>query len=489
MKTYRKIVSIVLMVALVMSLSIVQSPTKTQAKVKIIVGKKLDMDIGSSDTILVKGKAKAKSSNKKVAKVTKVKKSGKRTKIKVKGKKVGKTTIKIRGKGTKKVKVIVRPKTPKKLKVSLTSSTSAKLTWKKSKGAKGYYVYRANKKSGKYKKIATVKKTNYTNKNLELGKYYYYKVIAYGSKKVKSETYSNIAYTKTWKLVWQDEFNGTSLDKSKWNNEGATGAWGYGNNELQDYEWDYQEVKNGKFIIKPQFNHVKKTVEDIDAGTKSTSEYNDSYYSTKVWTKGKNYKQFTYGKFEFRAKMPKGRGTWAAGWMLGTGAGGGWPQCGEIDVFETTKEVTKTWIPQSIHCKKFNGMPTSSGNKHYDLVIKDATTAYHTYGVEWYPTYIKFTVDGKKNDIYDPADFSLSGNATDDMTIWPYKYPFYLILNCAIGGTLGGDVTTDYWTPIGDKKTTTEESVDEKTGHKIKTTTETQTYQDYLYYDYVRVYQ
>ncbi len=463
MKTYRKIISIVLSVALVMSLCIVQAPTKTQAGVKIIVGKKLDIDVGSKDTIVVKGKAKAKSASKKVAKITKTKKGKKYTKITVKGMKTGKTTIKVKGKGSKKVKVTVRPKTPKKLKVSMVSSTSAKLTWKKSKGAKGYYIYRSNTKNGKYKKIKKVKKNSFTNTGLELGKYYYYKVIAYGNKKIKSDGYSNKAYAKTWKLVWSDEFNGTALDKNKWNNEGATGAGGYGNHELQDYEWQYSEVKNGKFTIKPQFKY----------NTSTKSAVANSYYSTKVWTKDtatKKFAKFTYGKFEFRAKMPKGRGTWAAGWMLGYGAGGNWPMCGEIDVFETTSQKEKTFIPQSLHMKKFNGMPSSSGNKHYDSIIKDATSAYHTYGVEWYPTYIKFTIDGKQTGIYDPADYTLEKNATEDMTIWPYKYPFYLIMNCAIGGTLGGEVTPQYWT-------------------KIATDGNIETYEDYLSFDYVRVYQ
>lgn len=458
MKTFRKVISVVLTLALVMSLSIVQSPTKTQAGVKIIVGKKLDMDIGSKDVIIVKGAATAKSSSKKVAKITKKKKSGKYTKITVKGVKVGKATIKVRANGSKKVKVVVRPKVPKKLKVAMTSSTSAKLTWKKSKGATGYYVYRSETKKGKYKKIAKVKKNQYINKNLALGKYYYYKVIAYGKKGVKSDGYSNISYAKTWKLVWQDEFDGNALDTTKWNNKGATGAGGYGNNELQDYEMEYSEVKDGKFVIKPQFKYNTATKKAVDG----------SYYSTKVWTKEQH--TWTYGKFEFRAKMPKGRGTWAAGWMLGTGAGGGWPACGEIDVFETTKDPSKTFIPQSLHMQKFNGMPSSSGNKHYDSRISDSTSAFHTYGVEWYPTYIKFTVDGKQTGIYDPSDFTLEKNATDDMSIWPYKYPFYLIMNCAIGGTLGGDVLPDYWT-------------------KIATKGNIETYQDRLEFEYVRVYQ
>ena len=464
MKTYRKIISIVLTLALVMSLCIVQAPTKTFAGVKIIVGKKLDFDIGSKETILVKGKAKAKSASKKIAKITKTKKSSKKTKITVKGMKVGKTTIKVKvKKKTKKVKVTVRPRKASSLKVGLASQTSAKLTWTKGKGASGYYVYRSATRNGTYTKIATVKTNTYTNTGLELGKYYYYKVMAYGNKKITSDEYSNIAYAKTWKLIWQDEFEGTELDKTKWNNEGATGRTGYGNEEKQDYEWNYQEVKDGKFIIKPQFKYNKVT-KQVDYS---------SIYSTKVWTKDtetKKYPKFQYGKFEFRAKMPKGRGTWAAGWMLGYGAGGTWPICGEIDVFETMSEVTKTLIPQSLHMKKFNGMPTSSGNKHYDSRVKDATTAFHTYGVEWYPTYIKFTIDGKQTGIYDPSYFTLDPNPTEDMSIWPYKYPFYLIMNCAIGGTLGGEVNPKYWT------------LKETNGNIEK-------YEDYLDFDYVRVYQ
>ena len=465
MKTYRKIISVVLSIALVMSLCIVQAPTKTQAGVKIIVGKKLDFDIGSKETIIVKGKAKAKSASKKVAKITKTKKGKKQTKITVKGMKVGKTTIKVKvKKKSKKVKVTVRPKTPTGLKVALASSTSAKLAWTKAKGANGYYVYRSTSRNGAYAKIATVKTNTYTNAGLALGKYYYYKVIAYGKKKITSDDYSNIAYAKTWKLIWRDEFEGDSLDMTKWNNEGATGAGGYGNNELQNYQLAYSEVKDGKFIIKPQFDYNTVTKKPVD----------DSYYSTKVWTKDtdtdKSFDQFTYGKFEFRAKMPKGRGTWAAGWMLGTGAGGGWPTCGEIDVFETTSNPNKTFIPQSLHMKKFNGMPSSPGNKHYDSYIADATTAFHTYAVEWYPTYIKFTVDGKQTGIYNPSDFTVDEVPTDDMSVWPYKYPFYLIMNCAIGGTLGGEVTPQYWT-------------------KIATNGNIETYQDKLEFEYVRVYQ
>lgn len=484
MKAYKRVISIVLSIALVMSLYVVQSPTKTYAGVKIIVGKKLDLTIGSTDTILVKGKAKAKSSSSKVAKITKKKKSGKHTAIHVKGKKTGKATIKVKvGRKSKKVKVTVRPKKVSSFSAYVSGNNTANLKWKKSKGAKGYYVYRSSKSTSGFKKIATVKKTTYKNSGLAQGKYYYYKVIAYGNKKVKAEKYSHVRYVKTWKLVWQDEFSGNALDLKKWNNNGATGAGGYGNKELQNYQMDYCEVSGGSLVIKPQFQYNATKKRNVDK----------SYYSTKLWTNGKGFKQFTYGKFEFRAKMPKGKGTWAAGWMLGNQSNyGGWPSCGEIDVFETTSEESKTWIPQSLHMKKFNGMSGNSPNKHWDTTVSTATTAYHVYTVEWYPTYIRFRIDGKETGVYDPCVFTdcpesteenhqlvdptkiIKNDGTNNYTIWPYNKPFYLIMNCAIGGTLGGNVTPKYWNKI---KT---ETVD---GDTIET------YQNKLFFDYVRVYQ
>ena len=256
-------------------------------------------------------------------------------------------------------------------------------------------------------------------------------------------------------LVWYDDFNGNSLDTSKWNNEGATGVGGYGNQELQDYEMEYCEVSNGNLIIKPQFQYNTQTAQNVK----------DSYYSTKLWTK--NQFNFKYGKIEIRAKLPKGQGTWAGGWMLGNG--GTWPGCGEIDIFETTSESSKTNIPQSIHCKRFNDMPSSVGRKHWSTTINTSTSEYHTYGAIWNDKKITFTVDGVPSGTYDPSLYTLSGDGTNDNDIWPFYNSAYLILNVAIGGTLGGNVTTDGWTMI------------DKSGN-------IETYQAKMYIDSVKVY-
>lgn len=458
MKIFKKVTSVVVAIAMIATLCAI-SPSNTKAAVKIMYGKKLTLSVGKSDTIAVKQKgATFTSSNKKVATVNK--------KGKVKAKKTGtcKITVKV-GSSKKKATITVVPANVTIRSVALASTNSAKVTWKKAKGASGYYVYSSTSKSSGYKKIATVKgasKTSYTASNLAANQTYYYKVKAFGKagkKTVTSKKYSgvkSVATAKNWTMVWNDEFSGTTLDSSKWNNNGATGAGGYGNQELQNYQMNYCEVKDGSLVIKPQFQWNTATKKPVSG----------SYYSTKLWTRGQY--SLKYGKIEFRAKMPKGKGTWAAGWMLGENFT--WPTCGEIDVFETTFDVLKQTIPQSLHCPKFNGMATSSGNKHWDTTVTDATSAYHTYGVIWTDKDITFTIDGKVTGTYSPSMYSLEGDGTSDINIWPYNQNFYLILNCAIGGVLGGTVDPTYWT-------------------KIATNGNIETYQDYFYIDWVRVYQ
>lgn len=454
MKIFKRLTSVVLAIAMIATLCAV-NPTKAEASVTIRYGKKLTLTVGETDTILVKESgATFTSSNKKIATVTK--------KGKVKAKKAGtcKITIKV-GSSKKTATVTVKPAKVTIKTAALASENSAKITWKKVAGVKGYYVYYSTKKKSGFKKVkvAGAKKTSTTIKNLTLGQTYYFKVKAYTKVKKKivtSSAYSKVLSVKTWKMVWNDEFNGTKLDTTKWNNDGATGAGGYGNEELQDYQMDYSEVKNGNLIIKPQFQWNTTTQKSVPG----------SYYSTKIWTKGQYSVQ--YGKVEFRVKLPKGQGTWAAAWMLGNN--NGWPLCGEIDVLETTSAPLKNIIPQSIHNNRFNGMPTSSGNKYKSTTVNDATSAYHTYGIIWDAETVTFTIDGNVTWTYDPDSYSASGNGNGDVNIWPFNQPFYLILNCAIGGTLGGTVNPTYWT-------------------KIATNGNIETYQDYYYIDYVRVYQ
>ena len=468
MKMLKKVTSIVLALAMVATL-ITVNPAQTSAKVTIKSGKKITLTVGKSKTIKVKEKgAKFTSSNKKVATVSK--------KGKVTAKKPGtcKITVKV-GKSKKKVPVKVGLAKATLSSASLASVNSVKVNWGKVKGATGYYVYYSTNSKTGFKQVAVngANTKSTTIKNLAMGQTYYFKVKAFakvGKKTYTGSAFSTVKSVRVYKMVWNDEFNGTKLDMTKWNNEGATGRGGYGNKELQDYEIDYCEVKEGSLIIKPQFEWDTKTKKIVGIKRPETTKV----YSTKLWTK--NQFSFTYGKVEFRAKLPKGQGTWAAAWMLGNDSNHGkWPMCGEIDVLETTSDLTKTIIPQSIHCNKFNGMPTSPGNKYKHTTVNTATSEYHTYGIIWTSTSITFTIDGKETWTYDPNKYVATGKGTSNVNIWPFNKPFYLILNCAVGGTLGGDVTPTYWTKIDEKLS--------------DTGVISEIYQDYMYVDYVRVYQ
>ena len=284
--------------------------------------------------------------------------------------------------------------------------------------------------------------------------YYYYKIQSYGKKKIKSEELSNSVYVRTWELKWREEFGGNSVNEKVWKYDIGDGGWG--NRELQYYRPENNIVKDGKLIIKTEFQYDEDAEKCVD----------NSYFSGRMNTKG-NY-DFKYGRLEFRVKQAKGVGTWTAGWALGKDKV--WPNCGEIDVFETTSSKLKQTIPQSLHCKKFNGMAGSSANKHFDTTVTTATSAYHTYGVIWTDHDITFTIDGRATGNYNPDNFVVEGRGNQDLTVWPYCQPFYLIVNCAIGGVLGGQVTPEYWT-------------------KVKQEGDIGYYEDYLYYDWIRVYQ
>ncbi len=457
MKLFKKVTSVVLAAAMVLTLLAVTPATTAEAKVKIQYGKKISLSVGESDFIMVKGKkATYKTSNKKVATVNK--------KGKVVAKGVGTCKITIKQNGSKATsKVTVKPAKVKLQNVTITGSVSAestaqtatiKATWKKVKGASGYYVYYStNSKSGfKKKNVKGAKKTSAAISKLAYGNTYYVKVKAYGGKKkTVSAEYSKVMSVKTYLLKWSDEFNGSSLDMNNWTYE--TGAGGWGNDEYQNYTaGDNLKFENGNLVIIPRMT--------IESGKKT------QYTSTRIYTKNK--KTFKYGKMEIRAKATGAQGTWSAGWMLGDGTGDsrGWPYDGEIDIFESMNGG----VPQTVHCEYFNNQYWSHGNKNYSTGLTQAQCAqqYHTYGIIWTDKYIQFTVDGVNKGLYDPTTYS--STIYDKVWKGAFDHPFFFILNCAIGGNAAGTVSTNGW-----------KLVTSNAGKKV--------YEDYMYIDYVRVYE
>jgi beta-glucanase (GH16 family) len=223
--------------------------------------------------------------------------------------------------------------------------------------------------------------------------------------------------SKGWKLAWSDEFNYYGLPYStKWDYE--VGGHGWGNNEMQFYtKQDTLNViaRNGSLNIIAR----KQQKED------------KAYTSARLATKGKA--KFTFGKFEMRAKLPAGRGTWPAFWMLGTNVDKvGWPKCGEIDIMEHVG-YEKDSIFGTVHSNSYNHLTGTQKGK--SIFIENPYSEYHLYGMEWSHEKIDFLVDGNV--------FNRIENEHKTTDEWPFDQPFYLILNLAIGGNWGGKYGVD----------------------------------------------
>ena len=221
-----------------------------------------------------------------------------------------------------------------------------------------------------------------------------------------------------WQLVWSDEFEQSNIDLSKWSYDVGTGQWGWGNNEAQYYTNNSNNsyIENGKLII--------KALNESYAGS--------NYTSSRLVTKNKG--DWTYGKIVVRAKMPSGRGTWPAIWMLPTNNFyGGWPYSGEIDIMEAVG-FDHGVIHGTAHCETynwFNGQPPPGGQITFD----DFNSQFHDYIIEWDENSIKWFVDDIQYHSYSNIN---QGSAT-----WPFDQDFHLILNIAIGGTWGGQQGID----------------------------------------------
>lgn len=223
--------------------------------------------------------------------------------------------------------------------------------------------------------------------------------------------------SKTPKLVWSDEFNYTGLpDDTKWGYD--VGGNGWGNNEKQYYtskRLENASVKNGVLSI----TAIKEKFEGKD------------YTSARLVTKNKG--DWKYGRFEIRAKLPKGRGVWPAIWMLSTDwKYGGWPASGEIDIMENVGYLPDS-VFGTVHTKAYNHViGTQKGTK---TSRKDLAEAFHTYILEWDENVIKIFLD-------DEHYFTFN-NEKKTFNEWPFDQPFHLLLNIAVGGNWGGKMGVD----------------------------------------------
>jgi len=219
-------------------------------------------------------------------------------------------------------------------------------------------------------------------------------------------------------LVWEDEFDGTSLDLTKWTHQTGDGCslgqnlCGWGNNELQWYQSANTVVEDGKL--------------KIIAKRESVGER--EYTSSRINTKGK-FDQ-TYGRFEASIKLPTGQGLWPAFWMLPTDeVYGGWPQSGEIDIMELIGSE-----PEIAHGTIHFGQPWPNNRSTGEAFTLNEGTfheGFHEFAVEWEAGEIRWYVDDYLYSTKKPVDLSPEP--------WPFDQDFHFLLNVAVGGNWPGN--------------------------------------------------
>lgn len=237
---------------------------------------------------------------------------------------------------------------------------------------------------------------------------------------------------KGYELVWSDEFDGDSLDASKWsyqtgrqdNYYGHLGPMDWGNGELQYYtDGANVTVSDGVLQI---------TAKREEMGDKQ-------FTSARISTRDKY--AFTYGKIEARIKTPAIKGMWPAFWMLpnpidqssSNNEYGGWPANGELDIMEAKGRLGNK-VDTTAHFGKDWRVHDMAGKT---TTLSSSTEEWHTYGVEWTAEYIAWIIDGEE--VFRVNNDRYWTSASSEPSA-PFDKPYFILLNLAVGGQYDGYV-------------------------------------------------
>ncbi len=212
-------------------------------------------------------------------------------------------------------------------------------------------------------------------------------------------------------LVWNDEFDGSSLDETDWNFEIGTGTNGWGNNELQYYKKENTLLDQGYLIIE----------------AKRESFNSSQYTSSRITTENKV--EFNYGRIDIRAKLPKGQGIWPALWMLGANFRTvGWPSCGEIDIMELVGggEGKDDVVHGTAHWDNNGTKADFSGSTQLSSGIFN--DEFHVFTIIWDSNTITWYMDDQQYHVIDITQSELS----------EFQNEFFFIFNVAVGGNWPG---------------------------------------------------
>ena len=245
-----------------------------------------------------------------------------------------------------------------------------------------------------------------------------------------------------WQLVWADEFNGSALDTARWT--ALHDCWGGGNEERQCYtpRPENVSIEGGNLVITARSEEYTGPAWPASfgpAGSDPSDRATKPFTSAKLTTQG--HASWTYGRFEMRARVPGGQGTWPAFWMLPEeGRYGPWAASGEIDILEavnlgvvcdTCEQGGENTILGTLH---FGGQ-WPDNTLHSTEVSRPAVLdgQFHTYGVIWERGFIAWTFDGEVYATAQASDWFTTATTDPDA---PFDRPFHLIVNLAIGGGL-----------------------------------------------------
>lgn len=250
---------------------------------------------------------------------------------------------------------------------------------------------------------------------------------------------------KTYELLWSEEFDGdkgSSINPREWNFDIGDGSNyqipGWGNQE-REYYTDESTLLDGNSHLIIQAHRKYVSDEDHEYSESELTHYMTYYGTPAEWLSGKitTYKKlaFQYGRIEARLRVPVGKGTWPAFWMLGFDIRTNtWPHCGEIDILETRGDMPTTMF-STLHGPGYCGEDGKGIVLDTGTVISDV---FHVVAIEWFENEISWFLDGK---------LCLSITAKDLGTLeWVYNKPFYLIANLAMGGNFTGAIDPELTT-------------------------------------------
>lgn len=243
-----------------------------------------------------------------------------------------------------------------------------------------------------------------------------------------------------WKLAWSDEFDENNINMGNWN---------YQVEEAGRFNEEWQRYTNSE-----QNAYIENNCLVIKAIHESDQHKINQYTSARMNTANKY--AFKYGKIAARIKLPEGQGIWPAFWMLGNnidenGGDTPWPQTGEIDIFELYGSKDDGVVEANAHYADVSESHAMMGAVSYKLKEGKFSDDFHIFELEWNEKEISWFVDGEKY---------ASMPITDD-EFSEFHKEFFILLNIAVGGTYAGypDETTTFpqymytdWIRVYEKK-------------------------------------